>query len=208
MSASVKAIVSDIFHNDSEPEVDVLALQEENLTLRKELHRLRQNLLKLEQSADMDPLVPIYNRRAFMRELVKAQSLYDRFGIPSYMLYIDLDDFKIVNDRHGHVLGDKLLIELGQVLQSETRNCDLAARLGGDEFGIILFKVDLKQAIAKGKRLVKSIEAVRMEIPNGVISVGATFGVSLCEAGKSPEVILSNADSMMYANKGKSARSA
>jgi len=112
---------------------DMLVAENERLTL--ELNRLRLELLDLEHKADTDPLVSVYNRRAFMREVGRAKSVESRYGILSCVIFFDLNNFKTVNDRFGHAIGDELLRKVGTVLTQGVRSCDLVARLGGDEFG-------------------------------------------------------------------------
>ena len=85
-------------------ETDLAAMETENNRLRTEIAELRLQLLDLERAADTDPLIPVYNRRAFMREVTKAQSVMDRYDIASSMIFFDLNGFKKINDQYGHCL--------------------------------------------------------------------------------------------------------
>jgi len=87
--------------------------------------RLRLRILELERAADTDPLVPVYNRRAFMREISRAQTVMARYDISSTVLFFDLNAFKTINDRYGHSIGDSLLKKIGSVLIEGVRDCDM-----------------------------------------------------------------------------------
>ncbi len=169
--------------------------------LKAEISRLKAYVKDLERAADTDPLIPVYNRRAFLRELSRAQSIFDRYNIMTSVLYFDLNDFKAVNDRYGHVVGDDLLISIGRTLQSHIRDCDLVARLGGDEFGVLLFKTDEVLGQDKAESLADLIKEASVKTPRGNISVSTSYGVALVKSGVSPERILSEADADMYRNK-------
>ena len=170
----------------------------ENETLLSEITRLRLRVLELERAADTDPLVPIYNRRAFMRELARAQTVMARYDMLSSMVFFDLNGFKSINDRFGHGIGDELLLRTGSVLMDGVRDCDMVARLGGDEFGILLFKTDPRAAHAKASTLACRIANEHVEMPTGNVSVTAAWGVAPCESDDTPEQILARADRAMY----------
>ena len=170
----------------------------ENETLLSEITRLRLRVLELERAADTDPLVPVYNRRAFMRELARAQTVMARYDMLSSMVFFDLNGFKSINDRFGHGIGDELLLRTGAVLMDGVRECDMVARLGGDEFGILLFKTDPRAAHAKASTLACRIANEYVEMPTGNVSVTAAWGVAPCESDDTPEQILARADRAMY----------
>lgn len=169
-----------------------------NAELSDEISRLRLRLLELEHAADTDPLVPVYNRRAFLREVARAQSVMQRYTLSSTVLFFDLDGFKAVNDRFGHAIGDELLKKVGTVLKSGVRDCDMVARLGGDEFGVLLFKTDIDVARIKATTLACRIAEQKVMMPSGKISVTSAWGVAPCEPGDTVEQILDRADRAMY----------
>jgi len=172
-----------------------------NEELSNEIVRLRLRILELEHAADTDPLVPIYNRRAFLREISRAQTVMERYDLLSTVIFFDLNGFKSVNDRYGHGIGDQLLMKIGAVLESGVRDCDMVARLGGDEFGILLFKTNLKVAKAKAQALSCRIAEQKVELPTGDVSIGAAWGVAPCEPGDTVEQVLARADRAMYMEK-------
>ena len=177
-------------------------LSEENERLKAQLRRLRSYVSELEQAADTDPLLPVYNRRAFMRELSRAQSVSDRYDIPCSIIFLDLDGFKAVNDQYGHAIGDEMLRHVGQVLKQGVRECDMVARLGGDEFGVLLFKTSANSAKAKAAALACRIAEIKIEMPTSEVSTSATWGISVCAGNETAEQILSRADHNMYLSKG------
>lgn len=183
--------------------LETIELSEENDRLKAQLRRLRAYVSELEHAADTDPLIPVYNRRAFMRELSRAQSVSDRYDIPSSIIFLDLDQFKAINDQYGHAIGDEMLRQVGQVLMAGVRECDMVARLGGDEFGILLFKTAPESAQAKAAALACRIAEIRISMPTGEVSVSATWGVSACKNSETAEQILSRADHNMYTAKAR-----
>lgn len=176
----------------------------ENESLASEIARLRLRVLELERAADTDPLVPVYNRRAFMREVARAQTVNARYDMLSSIVFFDLNGFKSINDRFGHGIGDELLLKTGNVLLEGVRDCDMVARLGGDEFGILLFKTDPRVAHAKASTLACRIAEKYVEMPTGNVNVTAAWGVAPCESDDTPEQILARADRAMYMAKKSS----
>jgi len=176
-------------------------LVSENQSLSSEITRLRLRVLELERAADTDPLMPVYNRRAFMRELSRAQTVMARYDMLSSIIFFDLNEFKTINDRFGHGIGDELLRKTGEVLLSGVRDCDMVARLGGDEFGVLLFKTDPRTAQAKASTLACRIAEQKVDMPTGDINITAAWGIAPCEPEDSPEQILARADRAMYMSK-------
>lgn len=177
------------------------ALVKSNEELAGEIARLRMRILELEHAADTDPLVPVYNRRAFLREISRAQTVMQRYDMLSTIIFFDLNEFKSVNDRYGHGIGDSLLKMIGAILQSGVRDCDMVARLGGDEFGILLFKTDVEVARAKAQALSCRIAEQKISMPTGDVSIDAAWGVAPCEPGDTVEQVLARADRAMYMSK-------
>lgn len=177
------------------------SLRAENQRLTLEMNKLRLQLLELEQTADTDPLVPVYNRRAFIREVEKARTVMARYDLLSSVIFFDLNGFKTINDRYGHSIGDQLLRLVGDELLSNIRSCDLAARLGGDEFGVLLFKSSAIEASAKAASLACRIAEISVEMPTSKVKISTAWGVAPCEAEDTAEQILARADRAMYVAK-------
>ncbi len=168
---------------------------------RDEISVLKTRILELEQMADTDPLIPVYNRRAFIREIGRAQTLMSRYDILCSIIFFDLNGFKMINDQYGHNLGDDLLIKVGTVLSASVRDCDMVARIGGDEFGVLLFKSDETITRAKAAALACHIASQYIDVLGEKISISAAWGVSACHPEDTPRQILHRADRAMYEGK-------
>ena len=166
--------------------------------LQDEISILKTQLLQLEQKADADPLVPIYNRRALVREIGRAQVLMSRYDILCSVIFFDLNGFKKINDKFGHSVGDDLLIKIGETLKSTVRDCDMVARIGGDEFAVLLFKTDTDEAKAKAATLACRIAEQKIDMAGELISVSSAWGVSPCYPDDTAKQILHRADRAMY----------
>jgi diguanylate cyclase (GGDEF)-like protein len=163
--------------------------------------RINQKLREAEDLADADTLVPVFNRRAFVRELTRVISFAGRYGVQASIVYFDLDGFKQINDRFGHAAGDLILKAVGQTLLANIRESDLVGRVGGDEFAVILAKAGPDDARTKGAQLAGAISQARVSYLGQTLSVGAAFGAYCFEHGDTAERALSRADEAMYAHK-------
>lgn len=157
---------------------------------------LRQALQRERELSRVDPLTALRNARAFYEEAGRALASCRRKGRPITIAYIDLDNFKSVNDRLGHQAGDDLLRAIGGVLQTSIRPSDLAARLGGDEFAVLLPEVGAKESEVTLERLraVMSQAVDTRAVPVSV-SIGA---VSYLVPPAEIEVMVHDADARMY----------
>ena len=176
--------------------------------LRAEIRRLsgeladaQKRIADLEARADVDPLLDILNRRGFERELSRSISHVGRYGTPAALMFIDLDGFKAVNDRHGHAVGDSVLRAVAAELTGHVRASDVVGRLGGDEFGVLMWHVAPPLAEAKARDLERLIERLALAHSGAVLSVGASAGIVPLSAGVGPAALISAADHAMYARK-------
>ena len=185
------------------PDHSPLSLRERQHFVDK-IKMLEDQVQSLEQMADTDPLVPVYNRRVFIREIKRAQTVQARYDIPSCILFFDLNRFKQVNDYYGHGVGDELLIKIGKALKGAVRDCDVVARIGGDEFGVLMFKTDETIAQAKAVILSRQISRQTVQVSEGNVYLTAAWGVSTCLPEDSPKQILDRADRAMYHHKQQS----
>jgi diguanylate cyclase (GGDEF)-like protein len=180
---------------------EVLRLMQEVEALRQELKAMGHRLAEAERLADHDVLTPLLNRRAFVRELQRAIALTRRHETPASVIYFDLDDFKAVNDDHGHAAGDAVLIAVAERLTAEVREADVVGRIGGDEFAVLLQHADLKGASAKAIALAASVSRGPIPFGDRLIPISLTFGVRQIGAVDSAEQALSEADAAMYLRK-------
>ena len=135
--------------------------------LRQEVARLKAQLAQAEILVDQDPLTPALNRRALMRELARIRTFSHRYGSPAALVYLDLDDFKGVNDRFGHAAGDAALRAVAERLRSQVAPSDLVARMGGDEFAVVFSQASLAAAEARAWSLARALSPVRSGLANG-----------------------------------------
>ena len=177
---------------------DPKALKERLAKVEAERDALLREVVQLRQEAMLDPLLPVFNRRAFRRELERGIGLLDRYNIGSTLLYLDIDSFKAINDRYGHAAGDKVLCRVAEALLSLVRVSDSVGRLGGDEFAILLIQTDEAGAKAKIKAIHRAFEDVAVEHAGEVISPRVSVGYTVLVRGDDADQALDRADAAMY----------
>jgi len=170
-------------------------------SLKSDRARLVDRLRRAEELADRDTLVPVFNRRAFERELNRVISFAQRYEVQASLVYFDLDGFKQINDRFGHPAGDAILLAVGETLAANIRESDLVGRVGGDEFAVILAKAGPEDARRKGIQLAEAISRTEITYQGHRLQVGAAYGSYTFESDDTGERALSRADEAMYANK-------
>jgi diguanylate cyclase (GGDEF)-like protein len=180
---------------------DAARLAAEVTRLESELAATREKLRELETRAAVDPLTDVFNRRGFERELKRAVAYVARYGGSAALVYLDLDGFKSVNDRHGHAAGDAVLRAVAAALLQRVRASDTVARLGGDEFALLLWNLDEGNAIAKANALEAAIDSLRVSFGNAQLAVGVSAGVAMLNAAQDPADVIARADAAMYARK-------
>jgi diguanylate cyclase (GGDEF)-like protein len=189
--------------NDLTPAVQgaVQTLLSEIDDLRSEVARLKAKLSEAEDLADRDPLTPVLNRRAFVRELGRIRTFSERYGSPASLVYFDLDGFKSVNDRFGHAAGDAALRAVAERLAANVRESDLVGRMGGDEFAVILVQADYATAEVKARALVRAVEGEPLRFGDWSAPVHLSYGVREITAEADAETLVAEADAAMYAQK-------
>ena len=167
-----------------------------NMGKERELKR------RLAWKASRDDLTGLLNRGEFRRTLSSAIEQAQTEPISQGLLYIDLDEFKIVNDTCGHQAGDRLLKQVSTLLLTQTRKADTVARLGGDEFGVLLANCSTKEAIEIANSLIDSINDIRFSFMNKVFHVGASVGlVNINQKTCDLEDLLATVDAACYTAK-------
>ncbi|HKW40181.1 MAG TPA: diguanylate cyclase [Gemmatimonadales bacterium] len=146
------------------------------------LSQVRRSHAQLELLVTHDPLTNVLNARAFSRELAQELSRNRRYGRPLALIYLDLDDFKKVNDSHGHATGDAVLRLVADAMHAAVRAADVVGRLGGDEFGVLMPETDAVVAHAAASRLVAGVRTVFRGTPSVTASIGVV-AVAGTEAG-------------------------
>ena len=146
--------------------------------------------------ATTDPLTGILNRRACME---RAQALADgaeRYGRPLAVLMIDIDHFKLVNDRHGHESGDKVLCLFASVVEERLRQVDVFARMGGEEFVVLMPETSREGALVAAERIRKAIESAKLQL--GGTSISTTVSIGVVAGGGMFDEALRKADEALY----------
>ncbi|MCU1678764.1 MAG: putative regulatory protein and domain [Frankiales bacterium] len=162
----------------------------------------RERRQRLSDLAWLDPLTRLVNRGRFL-EVVRAIPAGETFAV----LFLDLDNFKEVNDRLGHAAGDELLLAAAKRVTSEMRPDDVAARLGGDEFAVALRNLTTRdEAVAVGERIREAL-AAHYNLSHGPASVTCSVGIAIATSDRNPEALLVAADVAMY-NAKRSGRNA
>jgi len=174
--------------------------------LAAELQASRARIADLEARVDIDPLTDVVNRRGFERELKRSLAYVKRYGASAALIYLDLDGFKPVNDRHGHAAGDAVLKAVAAALSRNVRASDVVARVGGDEFAVLLWNVDQAAAAAKAAALESAILRTPVRWNASTLVVGASAGVTPLGPLDAAAEVLARADAAMYARKSERAR--
>lgn len=173
------------------------------LTVAYTLAALRNSLEHEKELARTDSLTGVSNRRRFF-ELIHAElHRAKRYKRPMTVAYMDMDDFKVINDRFGHTVGDKVLSSAAHAIQKNIRTVDVVARFGGDEFAILLPETDSDGAKVIIRRIQENLQNSMQKQEWGVTF---SIGVFTCNGkGLTVDDVLTKADSLMYAakNNGK-----
>ena len=178
-----------------------VAVALENGHLERSLAELSRLKEQLRFQAYHDPLTGLANRSLFVERVAERMGLGWQPRMPS-VLFLDLDDFKIVNDTLGHAAGDRLLIDVAERVRGILRTEDLAARLGGDEFAVLLDDTpDLAKSVQVAERIIESLRAVFL-VAGAEVQVGGSVGIAAARTGlERADELLRNADVAMYTAK-------
>lgn len=200
-----------LFKSDA-PTQNRINTQDPNELLRaayKMLEKAEQDLAvkdakikELEKKATVDFLTGLTNRRgfyqAFQKELDRSKRVKGSSGL---LMMIDLDDFKTINDKHGHKAGDKALQVVSKFLMDTVRDMDVAARIGGDEFIIMMPAASIGQAMARMQKLERTLNALSFNWDGQLIKIKASIGLQEYGHGDTIDGIIENADHKMYEDK-------
>ncbi len=161
----------------------------------------RERIKHLEDLALLDELTRLPNRRFVVRELTSRISEMSRVGEPFGVLFADIDDFKSVNDSHGHETGDEVLRVVARTLLHNCRPLDAIGRWGGEEFVAVVREVDRGQLRIIGERLRALVASSKVRRNGTQIGVTISVGGTTARPGDSPESLLERADQMLYRSK-------
>jgi diguanylate cyclase (GGDEF)-like protein len=156
----------------------------------------------LEQLATTDGLTKIHNHRFFQDRLTAEVERSERDGTPLALLLVDIDDFKALNDRHGHAAGDAVLEQLAQVLVEEAGGENVVARYGGEEFAILAPGADAEAAVYLAEKIRLAVSQRPFEVPPGGRAVGATVSIGVASHVGDRASFFLEADRALYSAKG------
>ena len=179
--------VSGIYNRDNQF-IGMLGVSRD-ITERK---RMEEEIRRL---TEIDSLTQLYNRFKLDAVLTMEMERYGRSGSPFSVIMLDIDDFKKINDTHGHVAGDQVLVEIADILKSTIRKIDTVGRWGGEEFMIILPESDLDGGLALAEKLRERIHEHKFP---GFGCLTASFGVAVSEKGGDQQQLVARADKAMY----------
>lgn len=154
--------------------------------------------------SNIDEMTGIYNFRFFMQMLQNEMERHTRYPDPLCLFIVDIDDFKQINDRYGHLVGDSVLRRVAILLKRSVRGCDVLARYGGEEFSVILPATALKDAVHVAERIRSTVAEHRFHLPDGLMLDHVTVTVGLGTFSPSdvtPESLIKKADQALYEGK-------
>jgi diguanylate cyclase (GGDEF)-like protein len=164
------------------------------------INQLSTQIKELEEKSNLDALTKIYNRGAlntYLKEL--CQNVNEKYE--THLLAIDIDDFKSINDKYGHIAGDKILIYIARILKKTLRDGDKVFRFGGEEFIVVLNRLNVEQCKTIANRLIKLISDNKLIYKGNTIGVTVSAGGTSLKVGDSPDSFITRADKALYRSK-------
>ncbi|MBP2663204.1 MAG: hypothetical protein H6Q71_1152 [Firmicutes bacterium] len=156
---------------------------------------------QLELTSRTDSLTSLYNRRHMETRIQEEHERYQRTGVEFALISIDVDLFKVINDKYGHACGDFLLKSVSDDIRKAVRESDTAARWGGDEFLLLLPETNSEIAMDMAECISKKVGKRRYVYENNTLAVTLTIGVAVIKSGDTTDGIIKNADTGMYQGK-------
>jgi len=198
-STELLAMLKDVVRHERNIVQDYRALRAEARSLRTELDELVVTLRHTEALSLTDELTGLPNRRAFVQRLDQELSRSQRTGQPLAMVLLDIDNFKAINDRYGHYVGDMILRCYAQSMVLELRQHDLLARYGGEEFVLLLPETLLGDARNAMEKLGRRIRHEPLEVGGTRVDL-PTFsaGIACLQSGETATTLLNRADQSLY----------
>jgi diguanylate cyclase (GGDEF)-like protein len=179
--------------------LELVARAQRHLALRRRFDGLARELDRLRELSSTDGLTQVANHRAFQERLKEEFRRAQRYDDPLALILMDVDHFKLVNDSHGHQVGDEVLKAMAQAVRDAVRETDLVARYGGEEFAVLLPKTHLAGALTVAERICADVRGARVRgFPQ--LKVTASLGVSSfpARAVTTAELLVKTADDALY----------
>ncbi|PJB35624.1 MAG: GGDEF domain-containing protein [Deltaproteobacteria bacterium CG_4_9_14_3_um_filter_63_12] len=172
--------------------------------LRSQLQAQAARIAELETLAKRDQMTGVFNRRGFDEHLEASLSAARTENKEGVLIFVDLDDFKEVNDTHGHQAGDRVLQTVARLLAEHTREQDVVARIGGDEFAALLIDADLDDGMRRAQEIRVVLNSQSILWNDRRIDISCSVGTAHYHADSCPQALMSEADLDMYAEKNDS----
>ncbi|EGG93432.1 GGDEF domain-like protein [gamma proteobacterium IMCC1989] len=175
------------------------SVNEKTLALQEKITELNGMNEKLAILASRDPLTNLLNRRCFFERAEQELSRLKRNNKQAAVVIVDIDFFKVVNDKYGHPAGDAVLTVISKILKNSVRQHDLVSRFGGEEFAIFLSDVDMEKAIMLAERMRKNIAEQQVIYKGDIIKSTASFGLSMLTSDSQDiNSVINDADKLLY----------
>ncbi len=186
----IKCMISPLYCGEGK-KIGYIAIRD-NITREKEI----------EAHAMMDEVTQIYNRRKINQDIIIAIERYERYGTPFSFVMFDIDLFKSFNDRYGHLVGDEVLVQVSNLIDSQTRLSDIFARWGGDEFALLIPETGREQALQLCEKLRRAViesagERLRERFDIAE-EISCSFGVTAIQKGDTIDSLLGRTDRALY----------
>jgi diguanylate cyclase (GGDEF)-like protein len=167
--------------------------------------RLRDRESRLHEVARTDPLTGVSNRRRFLELFTVEFERAQRYGGELSCVMLDLDHFKVINDRYGHAIGDRVLVAAAEAFRRSLRTADVIARWGGEEFALLLPQTNLPGAQAVAERCRRALEEAVIPTDDGQVLVTVSVGVATLPGAalESPDSLMRSADEALYEAKSR-----
>ncbi len=159
-----------------------------------------ERIKRLEEASLLDPLTGVGNRRFAGLELANQLGRLQRYGWSFGVIFLDVDDFKAINDTHGHATGDAVLSMVARTIAGAVRSFDAVCRWGGEEFLAVLSNLTARDLVARAEQIRRLVEQSALVRP-AVVGVTVSVGATMAREDDTPESLVERADGLMYAAK-------
>lgn len=166
--------------------------------MEHKIKELESELDKAYKELLIDPLTKAYNRKALERDLIEILEKGKEKDLDLCIAMIDIDNFKVINDTYGHLVGDYILIKFVQIMRSLIRSSDKIYRYGGDEFIIIFNRSNILNARKSIERILNKIEKTKLKYKDYIINLTVSSGITCHKKGDDVDSILNRADEALY----------
>lgn len=184
-----------------DPTTNDRAIQRRTQRAESEIRALKAELEQLRGLVHVDQLTQLMNRSGLQDSFAREAARADRAGRELAVALLDLDDFKLINDRHGHAAGDEALVHLATIIRNTMRPSDVVVRFGGEEFLFLLPDADAGQAARALQRVQDDLDRQPLQFSGRKLTLAFSAGIAMRQSGESREAVVARADAALYAAK-------